>query len=397
MATSETAGLPEWKPPLVKGIHKYLIGSLIRLHIILIAFAHYVHPTRVILVLKKLEYLRRQYMGDFKICKLIKVNGRYYWDMHAPGWPSAAFVKYNEGEMNRIIPFRKKTYYLNSMILAITKKCPLRCAHCYEWDILNDREKLSLDNLKVIIEKFQFHGKGVAQIQLSGGEPLSRYDDMISLLKTACKGTDFWMVTCGVGLTLKKAKELKKAGLRGIAISLDHFDPYKHNAFRGSDEAFPWVIRAIGNAHQAGLVVILSLCPVKEFISSENMMKYAQLAKRLGAAFILIIEPRAVGHFEMKDVKLNAGEVTILEDFFLKMNYDPAFADMPAVSYHGFHQRRTGCFGGGNRYLYIDTDGNMHLCPFCRQNFGNVLMLSVRESMELIRKEHCFEFKSATI
>lgn len=397
MTTSYIVDNLDWRPPLVRGIHKYFIGSLIRMHITVIAFSHYLNPVKVFHVLKKLELLRRQYMGDYKIVKLFKVDGRYYYDMHAPGWPSSAFIRYNEGEMYRIIPFRRKTNYLNSMILAITKKCPLRCLHCYEWDVLNDREKLSLEDLKAIIKKFQSHGKGVAQIQLSGGEPLSRFDDVISLLKSADNSTDFWIVTSGFQLTQEKATQLKEAGLRGLAISLDHFDPGQHNAFRGSEESFQWVIKAVANAHQAKLVVILSLCPTREFISEENMWQYAQLAKKLGAAFILIIEPRAVGHFADKDIKLSNNQLKILEDFYLKMNYNPGYADMPAVSYHGYHQRRVGCFGSGNRYLYIDTDGEMHICPFCRQKVVHVFSLPIQESMELLQKKRCFEYKSADV
>jgi MoaA/NifB/PqqE/SkfB family radical SAM enzyme len=144
-------------------------------------------------------------------------------------------------------------------------------------------------------------------------------------------------------------------------------------------------------------VVILSLCPTKEFISEENMMHYALLAKKLGAAFILIIEPRAVGHFAGQEVEITPSQVKILEDFYLRMNFDPAYSNMPPVSYHGYHQRRVGCFGSGNRYLYIDTDGDMHVCPFCRQKIGNILNSTIEDSMEIIQKEKCHKFKQARV
>jgi MoaA/NifB/PqqE/SkfB family radical SAM enzyme len=393
----ETDDRFNYKPPLVKGLHKLLAGIFIRLSIVAIAFKHYYYPGKVKWILKELESLRRKYMGDYNITKLMKVDGKYYWDMHAPGWPSRAFITYNEGEMNRIMPFRNKTDYLNSMILAITKKCPLQCRHCYEWDELNKDEKLTLDDLKNIVDKFQKNGKGVTQIQFSGGEPLSRFNDLIELLKSAKKGTDFWVVTSGFHLTLSKARELKRAGLTGLAISLDHFNPSLHNEFRGSEESFKWVIKAVEHAHQAKLVVILSLCPTKRFVSEDNMKQYARLAKKLGAAFILMIEPRDVGRYAGQHVALTEAQEKILENFFISMNYDPEYADMPAVSYHGYHQRRVGCFGSGDRYLYIDTDGDMHVCPFCRQKLGNILATSVDESVGKLKEVGCHKFKHATI
>lgn len=393
----ELYNLSKWKPPLVTGLHSWIAGLFIRIHVILIAFRIYMNPFKVIKVLRDLEFLRRQYMGDFSIKKLFKIDGRYYWDMHAPGWPSKAFVKYNEGEMNRIINFRPITDYLNSMIFAVTKKCPLNCQHCYEWEVINQKEKLSLEKLKSVIEQFQNRGRGVAQIQLSGGEPLSRFHDVIELLKAAKPGTDYWLVSSGYNLSLGKAAMLKSAGLCGIAFSLDHFNQVDHNAFRGSDQSYQWILEAIKNAHHVNLVVTLSLCTTKEFTTEDNLRKYARLARRLGVAFILLIEPRAVGRYAGKDVFLSVEQERILENFYLEMNYDPKYKDFPAVSYHGYHQRRIGCFGGSSRYVYVDTNGVLQSCPFCQKKYGRVLESDLTEKTSRMKKNGCLPYKQAEL
>ena len=395
--TSDLLIFPDRHPPVVTGIKMYLIGMLIRLTVMYLALKNYYDPLKVILVLKKLESLRKHYMGNYNTLKLIHIGKQYYWDMHSPGWPSKAFNNFNESEMNRIYPFRESKEYLNSVIIAITKMCSLNCRHCYEWDELNKEDKLSLEDLKEIVNYFQSKGKGVAQIQLSGGEPLSRYDDMIELLKSAKPDTDFWIVTSGYKLTLERAIDLKNAGLKGMAISLDHYDPEKHNIFRGTQDSFEWVIKAVENAHIAGLVVVFLLCPTKEFTTYDNLIRYASLVKKLGAAFILLIEPRSVGRFAGKDVALTREQELILEKFYLKMNFSHEFSAMPAVSYHGYHQRRIGCFGSGSRYLYVDTDGDIHICPFCRQKMGNVLKPSISDSLERMKKTGCHKYKHAEI
>lgn len=381
----------------VKGINKVIIGLIIRIHVVLIAIRIYLNPVKVIKVLKRLDFLRRQYMGNFNVQKLFKVGGRYYWDMHAPGWPSLAFTKYNEGEMNRIIPFRPITDYLNSMILGITKKCPLKCSHCYEWDELNKPETLSLSDLKSIINKFQSRGRGVAQIHFSGGEPLMRYTDILEILKTSHSDTDFWIVTSGYQLTKQTALEFKAKGLCGVAISLDHFIPSKHNFFRGNNDSFKWVLKAIKNAHLADLMVILSLCTTKEFVSKNNLRQYANLAKKLRVSYILLIEPRSVGRYRDMDVALSQNQIEILEDFYIKMNFDKAYSDMPGVSYHGYHQRRIGCFGGGNRYVYINTDGDLQVCPFCQQKYGSALSSNINECANKMKNNGCKPYKQAVL
>lgn len=396
-AQKDRINIPIRKPPLVSGLHKISIGILIKLSVLISAFRQYNSPFKVFKVMRKLDFLRKQYMGDYDLKKLFKIHGRYYWDMHAPGWPSKAFDKYNEGEMNRIIPLRPTSDYLNSMIFAITKKCLLNCEHCYEWNDINRQEKLSLEDLISITRKFQNRGKGVAQIQLSGGEPLLRYNDILNLMQSASMDSDFWIVSSGYNLTLDKALALKAAGLIGFAFSLDHFNASKHNSFRGSQDSFGWVMKAIDNAHKAKLVVILSLCVTKEFTTKDNLMKYAQMAKQLGTSFILLMEPRAVGKYEGKDVKLSKAQEDILEEFYLKMNFDDNYSDFPAVSYHGYHQRRIGCFGGTNRYIYINTNGELQVCPFCQKKYGSVVADSFNNKELKMVVNGCLPYKQAKI
>ena len=92
---------------------------------------------------------------------------------------------------------------LHMAFVAITKKCPLACEHCFEWDNLNKREKLSLSDLKKIVYSLQ--EKKIAQIHFSGGEPMLRVQDMLEVLQTAKPGTDFWVITSGYNFTAENA------------------------------------------------------------------------------------------------------------------------------------------------------------------------------------------------
>jgi MoaA/NifB/PqqE/SkfB family radical SAM enzyme len=54
----------------------------------------------------------------------------------------------------------------------------------------------------------------------------------------------FIVLSSGFNFTRENARSLKQAGLTGVVISLDHFDPEKHNAFRGFNNSFNDVTRA---------------------------------------------------------------------------------------------------------------------------------------------------------
>jgi MoaA/NifB/PqqE/SkfB family radical SAM enzyme len=270
------------------------------------------------------------------------------------------------GEMNRISPVKSRNNRLSVLFLGITKKCPLHCLHCYEWDALNHKDTLSLSDLKEIIRTFQ--DLGVGHIQLGGGEPMTRFEDLVEIIKDIKPHTDIWVSTSGFNLSEENAKLLKKAGLDGVAISLDHFVPELHNAFRGSLMAFDWAMTATQNCQKAGLITCWSICVTREFVSNYNLFQYALAAKKNNVTYVQLFEPMPSGRYSGKDVTLDMTQKKILEDFYFEMNTSPKYKDFPLMVYFGPRNRRIGCLGSGNRYLYVDTDGNIQSCPFCRNN-----------------------------
>ena len=217
---------------MIVGWKKQIVERCIRLHILWIALSVYLNPLVASKALKKLMAYNHRIRGGLPVHRYVKANKRYFWSNDVPGWPSKSFRLFIENEFNRIHPFRPVTGHLLSMVFSVTNKCMLQCEHCFEWQNLDSKEALSLDNLKEILWKFQ--NRGIDIVQLSGGEPLNRLDDVIELMRSAQSGTDFWLLTSGYGLSRKKAVRLKNAGLTGVNISLDHWNEKEHNRFRNN-------------------------------------------------------------------------------------------------------------------------------------------------------------------
>jgi MoaA/NifB/PqqE/SkfB family radical SAM enzyme len=374
-------------PAIVGRWRSFFALKGIVLRLVWLALRHIPHPLLALRTVQQLRQTRRLFSGDFDLIKVAYNGGRYYYDLNTPGWPSRAFDDYHLSELNRITPFRQGSHYLKILLLAITKKCAMQCAHCFEWDALNGKEKLSEEDLLSIVGHFQHNGVG--QVQLSGGEPLLRMPAILKLLEKAQPNTEFWVLTSGHRLTAENAQALAQAGLTGISISLDHVHPQLHNQFRGFDTAYAWVEAAAAQARQAGLLVSLSLCATRAFVTEENLLAYMELAHRLGAGFVQILEPRAVGHFAGQDVALTTEQTQLLEDFYLRLNYDPAYRHLPIITYHEYHRRRVGCVGAADRYVYVDTDGQLHACPFCRQPVGSALAQEADGSLQALRQTGC--------
>jgi MoaA/NifB/PqqE/SkfB family radical SAM enzyme len=351
------------------------------------------NPIRIIKAVKRSIKLKKDLLSKKPLRKLIKVDNRYYWDLTQPGYPSLSFDKNAEWNIRSLIEDEKEDIESVRMVfMAITKKCPMNCEHCYEWDEINKKEVLDKETLIKIVAKYQ--KLGAAYFILGGGEPLVRYKDLIALLKSAKPTSDFWISTSGFNLTEEKAIELKAAGLTGVSLSVDHFDEAANNKFRGHKDATEHIRRAADNALKAGLVVSTAICATKEFVTKDNIYKYADFSKDLGAGFIWLIEPRAEGRYAYQNVQLTKDHQDILDEFYITVNNEEAYDSFPRVVFPNYNHRAQGCAGAGTRNIMIDTDGYINACPFCRKKGIFALAEDSKEQVTQMLSEGCGKFET---
>ena len=372
---------------MVSGFRADLISLRLILNMYFLSLKHAKNPVKAADDLRKFSVKRKTIQGYGRIPRFIGHEGKYYFAEHIPGYPSRNFDSFMEGELLRINGNPTGRPLLNTIIYSITSKCSLRCSHCFDWDNIGPEEHLGSGDLMLILEKLKT--TGLTHIQFGGGEPLLRKGDLIKLIQEARKTMDCWLLTSGFGLTADVAMELKNAGLTGASISLDHWDGDEHNRFRHHPESFSWVRDAVKNCREAGILVTLAFCATRQFVTRENVMQYLELAKEWGAGFVKILEARQTGRFRGQDIMLLPSQVDLLTSVYLDSCLNPAFRDYPIVMYPGFDQRQTGCLGAGNRYMYIDSKGEIHSCPFCHGSVGNAVSDPLTESINKLRIQGC--------
>ncbi|MDC1395347.1 radical SAM protein [Bacteroidia bacterium] len=308
----------------------------------------------------------------FEISQGIYNSGRYTWDMFNPSWPSNSFNRFYKTHLREYHPIENSPSILRRILVAITKKCPLQCEHCSEWDTLNEKDHMTFEDICGHLDRFV--AEGAAQLVYSGGEPLNRYSDLVKLIKRYNGNCDQWVYSSGYNLTQEKAYELASAGLNGIAISLDHQVEELHNLFRGNQKSFLWVKKALEHCKEAGLLVSINSCLTKEYIKADGFDDLVNLLSGWGVPILNIIEPRAVGHYANKEVELSISEQQYLETKV--MHYNSAkIKGVPVVLYPAMFRKGLPC-GGGRSYLFLDSDGTLLPCPFCRTPITNHLEVS---------------------
>lgn len=377
---------------LVIGVEKVFVGMRIWLRIALLALFYYRSLPKAVHGLRKLWQSTKELYGGRANIKLVKNSKQYFYNIYTPGFPSKAYDHFVRNMFSRIYPRKNEPGKLSFVFFAITRKCPLRCEHCFEADNLNGKEAFTLDELKAVVTTFQ--QDGLAQFHLSGGEPLVRINNLEELIATADKKSEFWILTSGFNFTSKNAERLKQAGATGVVISLDHYEPVLHDAFRGFPDSFRWAMAAVRHAREVGLTTAVTVCVTQSFCTWDNLLRYATEVKKLGVHFIQLLEPKPAGAYKGKSVALSWQQLQLLERFYQTLNFDPAYKDFPPVIYHGYHQRRTGCTAGGYSNVYIDSTGYVNACPFCntkdyhiRDVIGKAVPKSERSSCLVYEKK----------
>jgi len=352
-----------------------------------ISFSTLRNPGKSFRTLSRLLGQRKRIHGNRRDHKIVRSGNRYYWSIYTPGFPSIGFNQMIEQEIRRISAQDRSDIPLQTLILSISSRCHYQCQHCFEGKNLKSWEQLTISDLvKVLREAISM---GIPHIQIGGGEPILRFKDLIRLLKMGKDHMEFWLSTSGYGLTLDKAWDLKIAGLTGANISLDHWKEEKHNQFRNHPEAYRWALEAVENCKNVGILPCLTICITHDMAGEEQLMRYLTLARNLEVPFVRFLEARNAGNYEGKDVLLTDKEQQVILDFIRKMNGSRRNRTYPIIQYSGYHQRKIGCFGAGNRYIHIDAAGNYQSCPFCRGATGNIKDMGLKEGIRMLREAGC--------
>jgi MoaA/NifB/PqqE/SkfB family radical SAM enzyme len=347
---------------VAKGIEVELVRLLMLVNIWVSGTRMYRNPIKALRATRKMVSVFNRASRGIKVKRAFVLDGRYSWDMFNPHWPSKAFNRFYNAQLREYVPVKENPLVLRRILVAITKKCPLRCEHCSEWDTLNEKDHLSLEQYEEYLDAFV--RDGVAQIVYSGGEPLNRFKDLILLIHRYRKNTNQWIYTSGYNLSLEKAQQLKNAGLNGVSISLDHHLEEAHNLFRGNAKSFNWVEKAVKNCKEANLLVSINTCITKKYLQQNGLNSIVDLAKEWEVPIVNILEPRAVGHYAQKDVEYSISEKQLVEKQVLEFNKSTN-KKLPFVQYPAMLRSGMPC-GGGRSYLLLDSDGTLRPCPFCK-------------------------------
>ena len=268
-----------------------------------------------------------------------------------------------------------------------TKRCNLRCRHCYlDSDALTkkDPNELSLEEGKRLIDQIAIVNPATMLI-LTGGEPLVREDIFDLSAHASKKGLMVVFGTNATTLDDKTAKEMIKAGVAGVGISVDSASPKYHDVFRGMEGAWDKAMDGIESCKRHGIEF-----QIQTTVTTANyheIRDIIELSHKLGARVFNLFFMVCTGRGQdITDISAEQYE----EALRLLLDIQGKYKNMMVTARCAPHFKRlayekdpespitkaAGYTGGGClaafHYCRITPEGDVTPCPYIPTSVGNV-------------------------
>ena len=216
--------------------------------------------------------------------------------------------------MSDIIPYPVKDALgrpIRDLRISVTDRCNFRCIYCMPREVFGPGyafvprdELLTLEEIARIAQVFAM--VGMRKIRITGGEPMIRrnLEHLIEMLDAIDGVEDISMTTNGSMLTLGRAQELKRMGLKRLTVSLDALDDETFKRINDVDYPVSRVLDGIENARAAGFTGIKVNAVVRRGFNEHAVLPLAEHFQGTDCIvrFIEFMDVGETNGWNMKDV-----------------------------------------------------------------------------------------------
>jgi len=252
--------------------------------------------------------------------------------------------------------------------------CNFACEHCSISTFQQSNTGRRLDPASIKMFCDQADEYGLAQIDLSGGEPLA-FKDLEEVIKAIDPSRFFLQVdTNGYMMTDTRVKWLKELGVDKIQIGFDSFIESEHDAFRNKPGSYKKILTAIENIRRHGLILQFATVVTPQRLRTQEFDDYLTFADACGAR-VNVLMPKLSGEWEGRLDLLYTQEDTDLLNEILERHED---AGWRLTKRHGVD---LGC-GAVKRIISLTGHGDILPCIWMYFSLGNIFDTPLREILE---------------
>ncbi|HPJ92650.1 MAG TPA: radical SAM protein [Deltaproteobacteria bacterium] len=240
--------------------------------------------------------------------------------------------------------------------------CNFKCIHCSvkRFQEKKDGRFFTVSDVRELSR--QADEMGLAQIVITGGEPLvfPDFDEIVAAIDPG----KFYIVsdTNGWLLDEKKAEHLKRIGVDKIQLSLDSLSAPEHDAFRRKNGSQERCVRAIDAALKAGLNIIIQTVVTKQRVRSEEFIDFVKFINGKGVG-VFVTYAKPVGCWEGNfDVLVDRDDMDYMRELEKKYNVFTHLTPSYGLD--------LGCIAV-KRMVSITKYGDVMPCPYIHTSLGN--------------------------
>jgi len=257
-----------------------------------------------------------------------------------------------------------------------TSACNLRCKGCWSAEY-GHKSNLTLDEMRSIIN--QGTELGAHLYMLTGGEPLIRKNDIITLCREN-PDCAFLAYTNATLIDQSFCDEMKSVGNIALALSIEGSE--ESNDSRRGGGAYKTTIEAMDLLKKNGLLFGISVCYTSENIPFVTSPEFLNLMVEKGALFALYFNYMPVGKDAVVDLIPTPEQRVYMYKWIRQARNSKTGYPMFTMDFQNDGEFVGGCIAGGRNYIHINSEGDMEPCVFIHYSDSNIREKTILEALK---------------
>lgn len=287
--------------------------------------------------------------------------------IHA-GYYGTKAVRENREKYNCNIPF--------IILFDPTSACNLKCKGCWAAEYGHSLQ-LSLDEMRSIVK--QGKALGTHFYMLTGGEPLIRKNDIVTLAKENPECV-FLIYTNATLVDKELCDNIKKCGNITLALSIEGTE--ESNDDRRGKGAYKCTMEAMELLKKERVLFGISICYTRknvEFVTSDEFLD-KMVANGVKYAFYFNYMP--IGKSAEKDLIPTPSQRKYMYFWMKKMRNGKTGKPLFVMDFQDDGEYVGGCIAGGRNYFHINSKGDIEPCVFIHFSDSNIRTHTLLEALK---------------
>lgn len=263
-----------------------------------------------------------------------------------------------------------------AMLIDPTSACNLRCKGCWAAEY-GHKLSLSYDELDNIITQ----GKelGIYFYLYTGGEPLTRKDDLLKLCEKH-NDCEFHAFTNGTLIDDEFCKRVVDVGNFTMSVSID--GSKEVNDERRGEGVYDKIMAGMEKLKEHGILFGTSVCYTSQNVYSVTSDDFLDMLIEKGSRFIWYFHYMPVGNDAAIDLLPTPEQREYMYHRVREVRGLEGGKPIFAIDFQNDGEYVGGCIAGGRNYLHINPNGDVEPCVFIHYSSANIKEVTLLEALK---------------